>query len=176
MLAVGDSTGLEIIFRTGHYKSRVSKRPRITTNEGPPNKYVQITSYVVERPDSTFPIVIEPYKLDLSQFSDKVISEKKFTITNVSEEKLDLALISLPEELFEVRLPKSVGPGRKVTGRLKLRKEAYDDSFEKSFTFEVRNKKDKGTSRFTVPVKRSLNLPQQATSPATNVSKKKDSL
>jgi hypothetical protein len=166
VLAVGDSTGLEIIFKTGKYKSRVSKRPAIQTNEGPPDKYVQISTYIVERPDSTFPVVIEPYKLDLSQFSEKVIDERNFTINNVSDQKLELTLVTAPADFLEVSLPKSIDPGKSVTGKLKLKKSAHDDSFEKSFTFEVKNSGDQGTARFTVPVKRTLQL-TSADNPAT---------
>ncbi len=158
MLAVGDSTDLEIIFKTGKYKTRVSKRPRIETNEGTQNKFVSISSYVVERPDSTFPIVIEPYKIDLSQFSEKVIDRRKFTIVNVSDQNLELSVVSMPDGLFEIRLPESVGPGKKVNGRLQLREDAYDESFEKSVTIEVKNADDESTTRFTIPVKRSIKL------------------
>jgi hypothetical protein len=55
VLAVGDSTRLEIIFSTKRYKGKVSKRPRIKTNEGPPDKHVQISASMMPRPDSTNP-------------------------------------------------------------------------------------------------------------------------
>ena len=82
-IAVGDSTRLEIIFSTKQYKTRVTKRPSIQTNEGPPNKRVQIIATVVLRPDSTYPLVMRPYKLDLTQFGDKVRKDIEFTI-NIS--------------------------------------------------------------------------------------------
>ena len=158
MLAVGDSTKLEIIFNTGRYKTRITKRPRIQTNEGPPDKHVQIISQVTDRPDSTYPIVIQPYKLDLSQFSEKVIREKKFMIVNVSDQKLKVSLISSQDDLFKVKLPKSIKPGHSGKGKLELRKEAYGDSFEKSFTIEVVGVAEKDTTRFSIPVKRSLHV------------------
>ena len=71
-IAVGDSTRLEIIFNTKKYTKRITKSPRIQTNEGPPDKRVQIISEVVARPDSTYPVVIIPYKLDLTQFGEKI--------------------------------------------------------------------------------------------------------
>ncbi len=173
MLAVGDSTRLEIIFRTGHYKSKITKRPSIQTNEGPPNKHVQIISVVTPRPDSTYPIVIQPYKLDLSQFSEKVIKEKKFMITNVSDQKVKLSLVSMPDGLFDIKLPKSIEPGKSAKGKLTLRKAAYGDSFDKSVTIEVTAVDNKDTTRFTVPVKRSIKIANVTTQPRPS-SKKKD--
>ena len=158
MLAVGDSTRLEIIFSTKRYKSKITKRPSIKTNEGPPNKHVQIMTEVTDRPDSTYPIIIQPYKIDLTQFSEKVIKKKKFMVTNVSDQKLEVSLISMPDDLFEIKLPKSIKPGKSAKGELKLRREAFGDSFEKSVTIEVVGVQDSDTTHFTIPVKRSLHV------------------
>lgn len=153
MLAVGDSTRLEIIFSTKKYKNRVSKRPRIQTNAGPPDKTVQIISHVVARPDSTFPVVIKPYKLDLSQFTEKVRDQINFKITNVSDDDMDLRIISEEPDYFNVSLPKSIGAGKTIEGTLKLTRNHLKNSFDKSFTFELSDEKG---SRFTVPVKRTI--------------------
>ena len=158
MLAVGDSTRLEIVFHTKRYKSKITKKPSIQTNEGPPNKHVQIKTQVTDRPDSTYPIIIQPYKLDLSQFSEKVIKKKKFMITNASDQKLEISLISMPDDIFKIKLPKSIKPGKSAKGELVLRSEAYGDSFEKSVTIEVVGVQDSDTTRFTIPVKRSLHV------------------
>ena len=173
MLAVGDSTELEIIFKSGKYKNRVSKRPRIETNEGAQDKHVQITSFVVERPDSTKPLVLQPYKLDLSQFSEKVIDEKTFTITNVSEQKVRLEVVYLPQGLFDVELPSVIGAGQSADARLKLSHDAHGESFEKSVTIEATNVDDDVKTRFTIPVKRTLKL-SQSNRPATRKLPDKD--
>ena len=129
------------------------KRPRIKTNEGPPDKFVQIVTHVVDRPDSTYPVVINPYKLDLSQFGDKVRSEIEFNIQNVAAEDLNLTLISSAPDFFKVELPDKIGAGKTVTAKVTLTKKGQTDAFEKSLTFEVN---DKENSRFTVLVKRTL--------------------
>ncbi len=163
ILAVGDSTELEIIFSTKTAQSKVSKSPTIQTNEGPPDKRVSISAEVVARPDSTYPLIINPYKLDLSQGTEKVIDKIEFTIKNVSDAKVDLKLVSHAYDFFEVELPKSIGAGASAQGKLKLLKTSLDKSFEKSFTVEVG---DTNKSRFTVPVKRSIKGDTQAA--ATN--------
>ena len=134
---------------------------------------MQIISQVTERPDSTYPIIIQPYKIDLTQFSEKVIKKKKFMITNVSDQKLEVSLISMPDDLFEIKLPKSIKPGKSAKGELKLRREAYGDSFEKSVTIEVVGVDDEEATRFTIPVKRSLHV-AKTTPPQKPGSKKKD--
>ena len=164
MLAVGDSTRLEIIYSTGRSKSRRSKSPQIETNEGPPKRRLKISAHGVERPDSTYPIVISPYKLDLSQFTEKLVEKKKFEITNMSDQKLELKLVDLASRYLEVKLPKSIKPGKTAKGEIKIREYYLDESFEKSFTIELNDEK---STRFTVPVKRSVrNLQVKGTSQA----------
>lgn len=140
----------------------MTKKPKIQTNEGPPDKHVEIIANVVKRPDSTYPAVIKPYKLDLSQFTDKVRDKISFDITNVSDVDLNLKLIAGYDDLFTLDLPKSIGAGKTAKAVLKLKKDAIAESFEKSFTFEFDDEKN---SRFTVPVKRTL----RQTAKATNV-------
>lgn len=155
VLAVGDSTQLEIIFSTKTALNKVSKSPTIQTNEGPPDKRVRIEATVVARPDSTYPLIINPYKLDLSQGSDKIIDKIEFNIRNVSDADLELQLVSIAADFFEIELPKSIAAGSSAKGKLKLLKAALEQSFEKSFTFEANNQ---AKSRFTVPVKRTLKI------------------
>jgi hypothetical protein len=135
----------------------MTKKPRIQTNEGPPHKSVTIITQVVARPDSTYPLIIKPYKLDISQFSPtKVRDEMKFNITNVSEQDMTVTLVSAPEGIFDLELPDKVEAGKTAQGILKLRPEAIETSFEKSFTIELN---DGNNSRFTIPVKRTRRTP-----------------
>ncbi|MDF1544688.1 MAG: hypothetical protein P1R58_06250 [bacterium] len=155
MLAVGDSTTLEIIFSTKTYRNRVTKRPKVVTNEGPPDKNVQIIAHIVQRPDSTYPVVMNPYKLDLSQFTTKVRDKISFKISNVSDIELHPTLVALSEDIFELELPDKIPAGGEAEAVLKLKKDALELSFEKSFTLQFDDEK---TSRFTIPVKRTVRV------------------
>ncbi len=108
---------------------------------------------VETRPDSTYPIIIDPYKLDLTQFGDKVRDEMTFTIKNISDAKLDLSVVSVASKYFSVKLPSSIGPGESAEAKLKLDEAAREKDFEKSFTIEL---SDTAHTRFTVPVKRTV--------------------
>lgn len=140
----------------------MTKTPRITTNEGPPDKLVRITCDVVLKPDSTFPIVIKPYKLDLTQFGEKLRDAIKFTIVNVSPQALVPKLIAGAPDFLEITLPKQIGAGKTAEGVVKLKKNVQDKAFDKSFTFELNDSKN---TRFTVPVHRVLRTAASASEP-----------
>lgn len=153
VLAVGDSTDLEIIFSTKVYKSRVTKAPKIMTNEGKAPKSVRITATVVQRPDSTYPLVMKPYKLDISQFGEQERDEVKMTITNVSDQPQLISMVASRDNLFEVKLPERILPGASAEATLTLTEAGKAGDFEKSFTIQVQ---DSQTTRFTIPVKRTM--------------------
>ena len=158
-LAVGDSTALEIIFSTKRYNKSITKRPRIQTNEGPPDKNVTIIANVIQRPDSTFPVVIKPYKLDISQFGERVRDKMKFTITNVSDQDLYLSMVADLPGLADIELPEKIDAGKSASGHIRLHADKLEEEFEKSFTFETSGE---FKQRFTVPVKRKVKTPTAA--------------
>lgn len=108
---------------------------------------------MVERPDSTYPAQLKPYKLDLTQFGDKVRDEVTFKITNVSDKQLKPTLVDCASQYFEVELPDVVKPGDYANAKVKLTEKALDVEFEKSFTISF---DDAQQSRYTMPVKRKL--------------------
>ena len=123
------------------------------TNEGKAPKSVRITAIVVQRPDSTYPLVMKPYKLDISQFGDKQRDEVKLTITNVSDQIYVLKTVDYPREFFALTMPERIAPGASVEATVTLTQTAIDKEFDKSFTIEVN---DSQTTRYTVPVKRKI--------------------
>jgi hypothetical protein len=77
----------------------------------------------------------------------------KFTITNVSDQTVEVALIAGLPKHAEITLPQKIAAGQSASGMIKLRPEVMDQQFEKSFTLEVKGEKP---TRFTVPVKRTM--------------------
>ena len=169
VLAPGERTELEIIFSTGAYTGLVTKRPRIETNEGGANRYLTIATNVMPRPDSTYPVQIRPYKIDLSQFGEAVRKQMKFTLVNVSDAGLGMTLVSCPSELMTVTMPNNVPAGGTAEGLVKLTEKAIETSFESSITIQL---DDAAKSRFTIPIKRSVKSPAQATTGSTSALKK----
>nr|MBN2278736.1 DUF1573 domain-containing protein [candidate division Zixibacteria bacterium] len=152
-LAPGDSTNLEVIFSTRSYSGPQKKRPSLTTNMGPDAVNVVFTAEVIINPEETTPIKIAPYKFDISQFDDKERKSLDFTITNVSDEPLEVKLVDIAPGMFKVDLPKKIGPGESKKGEIEILKAYIDQEFEKSMTIELN---DRVKSRFTIPIKRSI--------------------
>jgi hypothetical protein len=160
VLAPGDSTRLRIIFNTGRFKNTVRKSINVNTNSDQTASQLLIMSNILIRPDSTYPVVIKPYKLNISQFSEKIRDEMTFNITNVSDRDLNPSLVTFPKDLFEVILPKEIKAGENARGVLKLKKAGLNEEFKKSFTFELNDEKK---TRFTIPVLRNLRLADSST-------------
>lgn len=154
-IAIGDSTRLEIIFSTKQYKSLITKHPKIQTNEGSGDKTLTFISNVVSNPDSTYPLIINPFIINFTQASNKKNDNFVVNISNVTNQDLDLTLIDLAENLFDVKLPDKIGAGKTASALVILKDEAKTLSFEKSITIEVN---DANKSRFTMPVKQSVSL------------------
>ena len=122
---------------------------------------------MVINPDSTYPIVIRPYKFDISQYGEKERSSLEFTIENVSDMDLELSLIDMPANMFKITLPKKIKAGESGKGKFAILKDYVPKEFEKSITIQLN---DNPKTRFTVPVKRTIRIPgaPQSAKPATN--------
>jgi|WetSurMetagenome_2_1015567.scaffolds.fasta_scaffold255327_2 hypothetical protein len=158
-LAVGDSTDLEIIFSTGQYLGAVSKSPSIQTNEGPPARNVSFKCTVLRAPDSTYPIVIKPYRLSVSRAGKLEIDEGKVTLANISDQDIQVKVIDAAYDYFTVNAPKVIKKGASADLKIKLKEQGLSTPFEKSVTLELN---DTPKSRFTIPVVRRL-IGDQAT-------------
>jgi hypothetical protein len=148
-LAVGDSTELEIIFSTGKNIGKATKRPTITTNEGPPSRNVTISCDVVRALDSTYPLIIKPYRLFVSKADTIEIDEARFTIRNISDQDLGVTVTGQPFGYFQLTIPKMVQAGQTADCRLKINPKYLAEPFEKSITLELT---DTSKTRFTIPV------------------------
>jgi hypothetical protein len=159
VLAVGDSTKLEVIFSTENYEGWITKQPSILTNEGEDSivayHYVQIRSNVTTEPESTYyPIRISPSKLNISQFTDSLRDETTLQITNLSDTPGAITMIDVPEDYLEVTLPESLAVGQASDATIKMNPNSITTSFKKSITIEV---DDEEGTRFTIPVERVYN-------------------
>ncbi|TFH54743.1 MAG: DUF1573 domain-containing protein [Candidatus Zixiibacteriota bacterium] len=138
-----------MIFNTGGYANQVTKSPTIKTNEGQADKGVRIKAYVVSKSDSTFPVVLKPFKFVLHGSSDTTPVQLQFTIKNVSRQTLTPRLVSSPKSLLSVSLPELIPPGGSGQATVKIKGAGLNETFEKSITLEF---DDPAKSRFTVPI------------------------
>jgi len=113
-------------------------------------------------------VIFKPYKFDISQYGEKPRRRLEFTITNVTEEKLDLKLVDMPMGMFKVSLPKNIKPGKTAKGKIELFDEFVSEQFEKSITIELSDEK---STRFTIPVKRVIRIPGQKVNKTATIKK-----
>lgn len=143
---------------TGKHTGTNSKSPAIQTNEGPPQRKVTIRATVVQQPDSTYPIIIKPYRLYVSRVDTTEIDFAKFTVRNVSDADLGLTVIGAPPGYFNLEVPENVPAGDSVHCKLTVNPEFLSEAFEKSITLQL---SDDAQTRFTIPVTRRIIGPRQ---------------
>lgn len=157
MLAVGDSTDVELIFNTGHYSSRTSKSASIISNSSSMSPSLTITAHPVKSIDSLKLFTVSPAKISLDSLrpeEQKRPWEYELTVRNVASEAIQLSLVSSPHGYLEVDLPGgSISPGSEKTIRVKVDQGVADELFSKSFTIEA---SDSARTRLTVPISKAM--------------------
>ncbi len=177
-MAAGDSTLLHIMLDTKTFTRKITKGPRIWTNENKPESdamtpdtFIMVHADVMIDPLATTPITIKPFKLDLTPVGKLVRDKMTFTLTNTSATPLKPTLVVAPTRFMEVTLPETIPAGGSATGTIELKKEYLNTSIACSFTFQL---DDALQTRFTVPVKRTVVSPANtATDIASNATGKK---
>jgi hypothetical protein len=155
-ISPGDSARLEIIFSTGKFNGPVSRRPSVYAASSAEPTVLTIHSTVLTTTDTTWPVVVSPAVLDISQFGDTVRSVFTLEIDNVSDLTLKPALIAAPDEFVEVDLPELIEGNQSAFATITVRKDKLGTAFKKSFTFQLDNEQK---SRFTVPLVREISYP-----------------
>lgn len=156
-IAPGDSVPLEILFSTRSFRGHVSKRPSFTTNAGPEKTYLRIDAEMIVDPSTVTPITVEPFRVDVSQFTEKPRRRAKFQIINKTDIEYPIKLIDHAFHYFDVELPDKIGPAETVEGVITIHKERIEQEFERSLTFEIQPP-DELPIRYTVAVNRIVRI------------------
>jgi hypothetical protein len=155
VIAPGDSAMLRIVFNTRQFRGSTTKKPYVMTNADDEKHYVYLTSSVVEKPGEFIKLQFEPYRVDVSQFTDRPRRRSRFIIRNVSDKDLKLTLIPSGPLNFEVELPGEVKAGEEVLATVLVKKDLLEASFDQSLTVQVN---DEVGTRYTIPVRREVRL------------------
>jgi len=138
-------------------RTKVTKRPKIYIEGSDLPRSVQLTTHVVANPDSTYPVVMEPYKLDISQYGTKKRTKIDFEIKNVSPKDQKIEIIDYEPRFLKVTVPDMVKAGETVKGHVKVKDAKAGDSFEKSVTLSFTQEKPRTQPvRFTIPITRTV--------------------
>ena len=166
IITSGDSTWLEIIFSTRKYKNKITKKPKFFTNAGEDAQRISFTTQVVSPTDTTYPLEIKPFKVNLSNPTDmhlvnsSSLDEKdneqgSFKIHNSSDEELTISIVDYDFKNFDITIPAIIKAGETADGKILLLSNKADKSFYKSVTIEVN---DENKTRFTIPVVYETNI------------------
>ena len=153
VLAPGDSTSLEIIFATKSFRGFVAKKPYLETNISDEKIYLRIDAELFPKPESIGPVGFEPFKLDVSQFTEKPRRKAKFHLVNKSDQDYKITMIDIANKAFDVKLPKKIKAGETIEGMITVHKDKVDSEFESSFTIEI---DDDFRTRISLPIRRIL--------------------
>ena len=156
-LAVGDSTWIELIYTMGKHGRETHKSARVTTND-------TLTGFVnisfkgkgwLES-DSGIMLDVKPQRLDFGPLGKKRRTKLEAKIKNLSEEKMELAVVDYPPGFFkEVKLSRDeLKPGKTAKLKIRLERETEDQRFQKSITLEAKG--DTLNYRFTIPIQKGI--------------------
>ncbi|MGH8015301.1 MAG: DUF1573 domain-containing protein, partial [Candidatus Zixiibacteriota bacterium] len=159
VLGPGDSSSFEVQFSTQSYRGFITKKPYITTNAGPDNVYLEFNAEVVVDSNLFVPIRMNPYKIDVSQFTVEPRRKAAGWIVNVSDKDLEAVLDDDKGRKFETVFPKVIKAHDSAQVTVTVKEDALTEEFEQSFTFHVN---DEVGSRFTLPVQRMYRIPQDS--------------
>ncbi len=157
VLAPGDSCSFEVQFSTLAYRGFITKKPYLTTNAGPENVYVEFNAEVIVDSSLFQPVRLNPYKLDVSQFTVEPRRKASSWIFNLSDQDLALTMVDAGSKNFVTELPKMVKSHDSAQVSVMVNENALTKDFEQSITFRV---SDETNSLFTLPVQRMYRSPQ----------------
>ena len=159
VLAPGDSTELEIIFSTKHFRGLTDKKTAILSNaSNEPKAYVSIIADLSQESEEMRPLVIQPLRVDVSQFTQAPRRRAKFLIENRSDEDYSLSIVDDYDLNFAIDLPKKVKAGETVEAAIVVDEEKIGEEFTQSFTFQL---DDENKTRYSVPIKRMIRSPRK---------------
>lgn len=158
VLAPGDSSSFQIIFSTHSYRGYITKKPVLTTNADEEKITCEINAEVIVDLEQLHPVRMNPYKLDVSQFTVEPRRNASAWIKNLTDQDLGLALIDSTGKDFVLKFPDAVKANDSVEIVVTVNEDAIEREFDQSFTFYVA---DDEHTRFSLPIKRMYRVPVQ---------------
>ncbi len=151
ILAPGDSTPINIVLSTKGFIGNISKRPSFETNDGSGVIYLKMYADVLPEISAAGSIILNPPRVDVSQFTVKPRRKSRFMIVNRSPRDINVAIVDTTFKSFSVQLPKTVKAGDSAAAEVIVHERDIKTSFIESVTFEFTS--DVRT-RFSLPVQR----------------------
>lgn len=162
IIVPGDSAKLEIIFNSGKYTGKVIKHPQVQIADHFMPQLLTIESFILDDNQGAFPVRISPRRLDISQNTEREVSQAQFRLENVSDEELRIELLETSRGFLIVSLPEKIGAGQSVEAIMRVDPESLKRSFSKSLTFAVTPVGGGERTILTLPVTRTYRVFEDA--------------
>ncbi len=145
-MAPGDSTVVELTFKTRTYKTKLSKSATIHSNDLTQSQVrIRVSAQVDAAPDTTLPYTHTPDKLEFTQDDKK----SELVFANTGDQKLYLTQVGDTYDGLSMKFSdKPIKPGKETKIKFNWKGEFEKENFERSVTFVVTGS---GSTRFTVP-------------------------
>ncbi len=148
-IAPGDSVALDLVFHSRAFVGYIVKKPAIKFEGYDGNAILQFYAEVLTKPEAARPLVMEPVKVDVSQFGEKVRRKGSFKLTNFTAHDLTITVIDSSFKSFDIKIPSQIKAGQSIEGQVTVRKDKIETEFEEAFTIELN---DDGRTRYAIPV------------------------
>lgn len=156
VLAPGEKMRVGLFWDIGKRMGAIGQHPYIFFNGREMPYLVGLKGHSLMYMDSIEPVTVQPYKVELPRLpaGTKSVDEVELGFHNLTDERLEVKVVaSSVESQVELKLPESIKAGGKATGKVIIRPEYTDESFEGSFTLEF---SDETRTRLTIPVRRKI--------------------
>jgi hypothetical protein len=130
----------------------VSKRPSLLTNADTAKVYLKVMAEMVMDPDSSYPLVLSPRWIDVSQYTVKPRRRGKLTINNRSELDVSIKPVDTERKGFRLTLPDALAAGESAEVVIVVDEDKVEESFMQSITFEATS--PMGRYRYSIPIRR----------------------
>jgi hypothetical protein len=151
VIAPGDSAALQIVFKTGRYRGRITKKPHIITNASDEKIELNVEVEVVLEGDDVGPLAIRPERLDVSQFGPKLRRRSRFQLENRTDQDLNITVVDSIHNSFDIKLPRKITVGETAEGLITVHEDKYETAFQESATIRV---DDPNGFVYSLPVRR----------------------
>ena len=149
----GDSMKVRFLWNVGRRVFKIGRYPYIHTNAQVDPYRMAITGEVHRTLDSLKPVSVSPFKCELSKIKEKSIDELEFTLTNRTEDDLQVSIVSSSIEECIIEIPQSLAALGKVVCVIKVKDEFLDKEFKGSVTIQLDNSDN---TRITIPYRRKI--------------------
>ena len=157
-LAPGDSARFEIIFDSKRFRGLTEKKSAIVSNATNGKMMVGIVTDLSLEAEDMRPLVIQPYRVDVSQFTEAPRRRSKIQVENRSDQNYELSLVDAYDLNFDIEMPKKIKAGETAEITILVHEDKIEEEFRQSFTFQLND--GRGT-RYSIPVKRDVRIPGQ---------------